>query len=265
MTSMIFSNSIKQKQQQQKQKEPNKTIQKRLYRESFEHPPTPPPPPPRNYYSNEKCIKKHQKDNQKDIETKYKIYNDLNMDEIMVVPEQNDNKLSQELLINEQMEFEMQLDQEMIDECEIKAQNKTNENEQSLDDNGDENEEIEEEIVKFNTHLDRDSIVKQFSQDFNESDSDSDDSESEEEDYSNDDSDDSDYIENNDSIKRSSNGRYYFDNNSYFYQRAQQPKQYHIYADNSLRMELIEILTIMKNNEREKPNVEEVFVHEIIL
>jgi len=44
-----------------------------------------------------------------------------------------------------------------------------------------------------------------------------------------------------------------------------QPIRHHIYADNSLRMELMEIISYLKNTERDKNQIEEIIVHEIIL
>ncbi|KAK5581193.1 hypothetical protein RB653_001223 [Dictyostelium firmibasis] len=153
-----------------------------------------------------------------------------------------------------------ELCQNYTDDSESDSQNNDN-----SDDDDDNDEQLEDEENQLQQQDDFDE----------EDDSDEDDSE---------DSEDSDYIEEsilNNCIKQQQfnhnsfiNKKYsYIDTNSYFFSRQQQQQQQqqqkhinHIYADTSLRRELIEILTVMKNNEREKGNiVEDVCVHEIFL
>ncbi|KAN0041252.1 hypothetical protein ACTFIV_003789 [Dictyostelium citrinum] len=206
----------------------------------------------------------------------------------------NNNNISNNLVVDECCENSEQIE---IKETTTKV-------EDNLNLEVDVDKEIENEIAKYKHLLSTSTIFNGLCQDYTdesdnsdeEEDVDDDDSEEEEddekpceeeeeeEDSDNDDSEDSedsDYVEEsilNNCLRQQQfnpngfmNKKYnYIDTNSYFFSRNQQQQQQqkinHIYADTSLRMELIELLTVMKNNEREKGNmVEDVCVHEIFL
>ncbi|KAM9978663.1 hypothetical protein ACTFIY_012405 [Dictyostelium cf. discoideum] len=155
------------------------------------------------------------------------------------------------------------------------SQDYTDESDNSDEENVDGEEGFTEKQLKQQEECEEEEEEECEEEEEEDSDEDSDDDDS-------DDSEDSDYIEEsilNNCLRQQQqtnhnsfmNKKYnYIDTNSYFFSRQQQQQQpqkiNHIYADTSLRMELIELLTVMKNNEREKGNmVEDVCVHEIFL
>ncbi|KAN0000676.1 hypothetical protein ACTFIZ_001118 [Dictyostelium cf. discoideum] len=184
-----------------------------------------------------------------------------------------EDNLNLEVDVDKEIENEIEKYQHLLSKSTIfngLCQDYTDESDNSDEENVDDEEEDNGKLEKQLQEEEECEEEEEEEEDSEEEDSDDEDS---------DDSEDSDYVEEsilNNCLRQQQinhnsfmNKKYnYIDTNSYFFSRQQQQPQKinHIYADTSLRMELIELLTVMKNNEREKGNmVEDVCVHEIFL